>query len=42
MVNRTTHWAEIVALTIDWYRAQATTPEFSTGLAEATTLKVTT
>jgi nucleoside-diphosphate-sugar epimerase len=39
--GHTTQWGDIVARTVDWYRAQATTPEFSTGLAEATTLKVT-
>jgi hypothetical protein len=39
--GHTTPWADIVARTVDWYRAPATTPEFSTGLAKATTLKVT-
>jgi hypothetical protein len=39
--GHTTHWGDIVARTVYWYRAQATTPVFSTGLAEATTLKVT-
>jgi hypothetical protein len=39
--GHTTHWDDIVARTVDWYRARATTPEFSTGLSEAPTLKVT-
>jgi len=39
--GHTRHWGDIVARTVYWYRAQATTPVFSTGLAEATTLKVT-
>ena len=38
--GHTTHWADIVASTVDWYRAHAAQPEFSTGLAEATTLEV--
>ena len=38
--GHTTHWDDIVASTVDWYRAHAAQPEFSTGLAEATTLKV--
>ena len=39
--GHTTHWDDIVASTVDWYRAHATQPDSSTGLAEATTLKVT-
>ena len=34
------NWGDIVATTVDWYRAQATAPEASPRLAEATTLKV--
>jgi nucleoside-diphosphate-sugar epimerase len=40
--GHTTSWSDIVATTVDWYRAQATTPESSNSLAQATTLKVTT
>jgi nucleoside-diphosphate-sugar epimerase len=39
--GHTTSWDDIVAGTVGWYRAHATTPAFSPGLAEATTLKVT-
>jgi nucleoside-diphosphate-sugar epimerase len=39
--GHTTNWSEIVATTVDWYRAEANTREHSTGLAEAATLKVT-
>ena len=38
--GHTTNWGDIVATTVDWYRAQATAPEASPRLAEATTLKV--
>ena len=31
---------DIVASTVDWYRTHAAQPEFSTGLAEATTMEV--
>ena len=36
--GHTTNWADIVASTVDWYRAHAIQPEYSHGLAEATTL----
>jgi hypothetical protein len=39
--GHTTTWDDIVASTVDWYRTHATTTEISTGLAEATTEKVT-
>jgi nucleoside-diphosphate-sugar epimerase len=39
--GHTTNWDDIVTSTIDWYRAHATTPEFSPGLAETTAEKVT-
>jgi nucleoside-diphosphate-sugar epimerase len=38
--GHTTSWSDIVTSTVDWYRADAT-HEISTGLAEATTQKVT-
>jgi nucleoside-diphosphate-sugar epimerase len=38
--GHTTHWGDIVASTVEWYRAHATQSELSPGLAEATTLKV--
>ena len=39
--GHTTSWDDIVRSTVGWYRTYATTPEISTGLAEATTPKVT-
>jgi nucleoside-diphosphate-sugar epimerase len=36
----TTSWDEIVTITVDWYRAQTTTPDHANRLAEASTLKV--
>jgi nucleoside-diphosphate-sugar epimerase len=38
--GHTTQWGDIVASTLDWYRAQAPQPELSPGLAEATTGEV--
>ncbi len=38
--GQTTHWADIVASTVEWYRAHAAQPELPTGLTEATTLEV--
>jgi hypothetical protein len=35
-----THWGDIVASTVAWYRAHAAQPELSTGLDEATPLEV--
>jgi nucleoside-diphosphate-sugar epimerase len=39
--GHTTNWDEIVTTTVDWYRAQTTTPDHVNRLAEASTLKVT-
>ena len=38
--GHTTDWGDIVASTVEWYRAHGAQPEFSPGLAEATTLEV--
>lgn len=39
--GHTTSWDDIVTRTVDWYRANANAPDFSHGLAEATTNEVT-
>jgi nucleoside-diphosphate-sugar epimerase len=39
--GHTTSGDDIVASTVEWYRTHATTPEISTGLADATAQKVT-
>jgi hypothetical protein len=39
--GHTTSWDEIVSSTIDWYRAETTTPDVHNRLAAASTLKVT-
>jgi nucleoside-diphosphate-sugar epimerase len=39
--GHTTSWDEIVSSTVEWYRAQTTTPDLPNRLTEASTLKVT-